>query len=133
MRSRRIQTAALLLACLLLAGPATAQNAPKASDTQAAAQAAQKAPDTNEDFILGLRRVGVIAGQVVECAPEADRQKKISDAIDLANQIAIHFGLKSAFNYVGAVGYGSGHPFDKATCPQAVASWNEIQAKYANK
>jgi hypothetical protein len=51
-----------------------------------------------------------MAGQVVECSPDADRQSQISQAMDLANLIAVHFGLKAAFTFVGALGYGSGIP-----------------------
>src|SRR5437764_7836871 len=112
MSSHRIHTTAWVCACLLMAGQAlaqtaarpgdtqaTPQNAPKSGGTQAAAQNPPQAPDTNEDFILGLRRVGVLAGQAVECTPEADRHTKLSDVMSLADQIAIHFGLKAAFNY----------------------------------
>jgi hypothetical protein len=146
MRSRRIYTTALLCSCVLLAAPAVAQNAakpggtpttpqsaPKTGSTQAVGQNAPQPPDANEDFILGLRRVGVLAGQAVECAPDADRHNKFGDVMDLADQIAIHFGLKAAFNFVGAVGYGSGHGFDKATCQQTIAQWSEVQAKYAKQ
>jgi hypothetical protein len=49
------------------------------------------------------------------------------------HQIAIHFGLRAAFNYAGAVGYGSGHAFDKANCAQSIDGWKAIQAKYLNK
>jgi len=74
-----------------------------------------------------------MAGQVVECSADADKQDQISRAMELANQIAIHFGLKAAFTFAGALGYGSGHPFDKAGCGQAVDGWKQIQAKYLNK
>jgi hypothetical protein len=145
MRPRRTYTAALILGGLMLAGPAAAQNASRPAQaqpaqtqtapaqTQTAAQNAPQAPDANDEFILGRRRIGVIAGQVVECADEKDRPNKITDAMSLADQIAIHFGLKAAFNYVGAVGYGAGKPFDKANCQQSIANWSEIQSKYANK
>ena len=74
-----------------------------------------------------------MAGQVVECSADADRQKQISRAMELANLIAIYFGLKAAFTFTGALGYGSGRPFDKATCGQAIDGWKQIQAKYLNK
>jgi hypothetical protein len=74
-----------------------------------------------------------MAGQVVECSSDADRQEQISRAMDLANLIAIHFGLKAAFTFTGALGYGSGRPFDKATCSHAIDGWKQIQAKYLNK
>jgi hypothetical protein len=128
MKAGRIQSAAVFLTFLTATLSAVAQDAPKAP-----AQEAPKAPDTNQEFLVGLRRVGVMAGQAVECAGDAERQAKISEAMDLANQITIHFGLKAAFNYVGAVGYGSGHPFDKATCAQSIAGWKDVLAKYSNK
>ena len=74
-----------------------------------------------------------MAGQVVECSAEADRQNQISRAMELANLIAVHFGLKAAFTFTGALGYGSGRPFDKATCSQAIEGWKQVQTKYLNK
>ncbi len=53
--------------------------------------------------------------------------------MELADLIAVHFGLRAAFNFVGALGYGSGHPFDKADCGQAIEGWKQIQAKYLGK
>jgi len=123
-----------------LAGQALAQTAPapNASAPSAPVQAARAPnvptpPDADETFLTGLRRVGVMAGQVVECSADAEKQAKIGQAMELANKIAIHFGLKAAFNYVGAVGYGSGHPFDKAECSKSAEGWKEIQAKYLSK
>jgi hypothetical protein len=92
-----------------------------------------KSADADQTFLLGLRRIGVMAGQVVECSPEADRPAKIADAMELANLIAIHFGLKAAFNYAGALGWGSGHTFDKAGCAGSIENWKAIRAKYLNK
>ena len=119
------------LACLTSAGPALAQ---KPSTAPAApAQGVPTPPADNPSFLDGLRRVGVMAGQVVECSADTDKQAQISRAMDLANLIAIHFGLKAAFTFTGALGYGSGRPFDKATCSQAIEGWKQIQAKYLNK
>jgi hypothetical protein len=132
----------LTLGGLALAVPALAQNppatpaAPAPNPPAAAAAPAPNAPvpaDADENFLKGLRRVGVMAGQVVECSPEADKQAQISEAMDLANEIALHFGLRAAFNFVGALGYGSGHPFDKAGCAEAIDGWKQIRAKYLNK
>jgi hypothetical protein len=127
----RATTLALALACLTSAGPALAQNP---STTPAApAQEVPTPPADNPTFLDGLRRVGVMAGQVVECSADADKQDQISRAMELANLIAIHFGLKAAFTFTGALGYGSGRPFDKAGCSQAIDGWKQIQAKYLNK
>jgi hypothetical protein len=93
----------------------------------------RRRPDINQEFLVGLRRVGVMAGQAVECSGDAEKQAKIAEAMDLANQIAIHFDLKAAFNYVGAVRYGCGHAFDKASCAQSIAGWKDVLAKYSNK
>jgi hypothetical protein len=149
MRSYRIRVLLLALAGLVLAGPAPAQNAPaKPGAPVAPAPPATPAPpaipappprnvmtppDADQDFLIGLRRVGVMAGQVVECSPDKDRQAQISQAMELANKIAIFFGLKAAFNFIGAVGYGSGHAFDKAGCAQAVDGWKQVTAKYLSK
>jgi hypothetical protein len=142
MSLHRIQSFALALACLTLAGQSLAQNAPAQTPPAPSAPVqttpapnvnVPAAPDADETFLTGLRRVGVMAGQVVECSADADRQAKIGQAMELGNKIAIHFGLKAAFNYVGAVGYGSGHPFDKADCSRAAEGWKEIQVKYLSK
>ena len=119
------------LACLMLAGPALAQN--RSTTPAARAQEVPTPPADNPTFLDGLRRVGVMAGQVVECSTDSDKQDQISRAMELANLIAIHFGLKAAFTFTGALGYGSGRPFDKAACIQAIEGWKQIHAKYLNK
>jgi hypothetical protein len=139
MRSYQNRATMLALACLMLAGPALAQNpstnlaAPAQTPPATPAANVPTPPADNQTFLDGLRRVGVMAGQVVECSSDADRQEQISRAMELANLIAIHFGLKAAFTFTGALGYGSGRPFDKATCSQAIDGWKQIQAKYLNK
>jgi len=136
MKSHRTQTVALFFGVLTWTVPAVAQNATKPAEINAPKPAETNAPkpaDTSQDFLVGLRRIGVMAGQAVECSPDTEKQGKIAEAMDLANQIAIHFGLKAAFNYVGAVGYGSGHPFDKAGCAQSIAGWKDVLARYSSK
>jgi hypothetical protein len=136
MKRYRSRLTILAFAGLTLAGPALAQNASATPPQTAPAPVARNVPtppDADQNFLTGLRRVGVMAGQVVECSPDADKQAQIAQAMELANQIAIHFGLKAAFNFVGALGYGSGHPFDKAGCSQAIDGWKQIEAKYLNK
>lgn len=159
MRLRQIRFLLAALAGFAAAGPALAQKtsgtppapsapaapgaaapaaaAPSAAAPAAAAQSAARnaptPPDADPAFLTGLRRIGVMAGQMVECSAQADRQANIAQAMDLADQIAVHFGLRAAFNFVGALGYGSGHPFDKADCPKAIDGWKQIQAKYLNK
>jgi len=54
MKPVRIQSAAVFLTFLTAALPAVAQDAPKT--------VTQEAPDTNQEFLVGLRRVGVMAG-----------------------------------------------------------------------
>lgn len=121
----------LVLAGLTSAGPALAQN--PSTTPAASGQGVPTPPADNPSFLDGLRRVGVMAGQVVECSAAADRQEQISRAMELANLIAVHFGLKAAFTFTGALGYGSGRPFDKATCSQAIEGWKQVQTKYLNK
>ena len=124
MRPYQLWAAILALACLTPAGPALAQELSTA--LTASAQGVPTPPADSQSFLDGLRRVGVMAGQVVECSADADRQKQISRAMELANLIAIHFGLKAAFTFAGALGYGSGRPFDKAACNQAIDGWKQI-------
>jgi hypothetical protein len=112
---------------LMIAGPAFSQQAPA---TSPAAQPAPTAPDSDPAFMQGLRRVGVMAGEVIQCTDEADRKTPISDAMQLSNQIALHFGLAAAFNFSSAVGYGAGKPIDKTACPGAVSGWDGIKQKY---
>jgi hypothetical protein len=128
----------LALASLSLAGPALAQKTPgptgSTPNTAAAPdQNAKTPPDPAEAFLTGLRKVGVIVGQVFVCSTDKDRPAQISQAMELANYIAIDFGLKAAFDFVGAVGYGSGHPFDKAGCSQAFDEWKQIRTQYLNR
>ena len=131
MRSYQTRATMLALACLTSAGPTLAQN--PSTTPVAPAQGVPTPPADNQSFLDGLRRVGVMAGQVVECSADADKQAQISRAMELANLIAVHFGLKAAFTFTGALGYGSGRPFDKATCNEAIEGWKQIQAKYLNK
>jgi hypothetical protein len=71
-----------------------------------------------------------VAGHAVACAADKDKQAVIERATDLAGELAMQFGLNASFQFVGAVGYGTGRPFDMATCKDANAEWNRIQQKY---
>jgi hypothetical protein len=113
------------LAALFAGGPALAQGAPANTPPGSAAS-----PGGDKTFLLGLRRIGVVAGHAVACAADNDKQAVIEKATDLAGEIAMQFGLNAAFQFVGAVGYGTGRPFDMATCKDANAEWNQIQKKY---
>ncbi len=138
MRMHWMYSVALLAAGAITATPAFSQttNSPaKETTAQAKADVASAGAGVDSDpaFMIGLRRIGVMAGEVVQCKPKAERHVTITDSMALANQIALHFGLGAAFNYVGAVGYGAGKPFDKAGCTQAIADWNSIKQKYLNQ
>jgi hypothetical protein len=117
------------LAAITAASPAFSQQAATPAPASAAA-APVSAPDSDPAFMTGLRRVGVMAGEVVQCTAEADRQAPIAEAMQLSNEIALHFGLAAAFNFSAAVGYGAGKPFDKAGCADATTGWNGIKQKY---
>ena len=135
MRSRYTTFVAFALAGLMIAGPAIAQT------TEAPAKGAVTSPsstghapvDSDAGFMTGLRRIGVMGGQVIQCGPAADHQAEVTSAMDLANLVALHFGLAAAFNFIGAVGYGSGKPFDKSGCAEATAGWNNIKQKYLDQ
>jgi hypothetical protein len=97
------------------------------------ADAVKKGNDADPDFMTGVKKLGVMSGETFSCSPEADRQSVGEDALALANQIALHFGLQVAFIYSGAFGWGSGHDFDHKTCPDTLANFKDLQHKYLNK
>jgi len=131
MMLHRLCFAAMALSGVMIASPAFCQQSAMAPTAQAATP--PEAADSDSGFMTGLRRIGVMAGEVVQCSPMADRQAQISDTMQLANEIATHFGLAAAFNFSGAVGYGAGKPFDKAGCSTASAGWNDIKQKYLSQ
>jgi hypothetical protein len=111
----------ILWACLFavaLAVPAWADDAPK------------KGSDADEAFMTGIRKVGVMSGEAFACSSVADQPKIGRAVIDLATQVALHFGLRAAFVYSGSFGYGMGHEFDHKACPQALEDFKALQAKY---
>ena len=111
----------ILGACLLAATfvvPAFADDAPK------------KGSDADEAFMTGVRKIGVMSGEAFVCSSAADQPKIGEAVIDLATQVALHFGLQAAFVYSGSFGYGMGHDFDHKTCPQALEDFKALQAKY---
>jgi hypothetical protein len=122
-----VKTSLAALLALTFAASSAAKAAP---DTAAAADAKSLAPADDADFMTGLRRVGVLAGQTVACESDADKQATIQQAMKLGDVIAAQFGLHAAFNFVGAVGFGSAHSFDKADCPASVSGWKDITIKY---
>jgi hypothetical protein len=111
----------MLAACVLAATfivPAFADEAPK------------KGSDADDAFMTGIRKLGVMSGEAYACSKEAEQPQIGKGVIDLATQVSLHFGLQAAFVYSGAFGYGMGHDFDHATCPQAIEDFKALQAKY---
>jgi hypothetical protein len=114
----------ILAVCVLAAMsvvPVFAEDAPK------------KGSDADETFMIGIRKIGVMTGQAYACSKEAEQPQIGQGAIDLATQVALHFGLQAAFVYSGSFGYGMGHEFDHANCPQAIADFKALQAKYLGR
>jgi hypothetical protein len=114
----------MLAACVLVATfgvPAFAEEAPK------------KGSDADEAFMTGIRKLGVMSGEAYACSKEEEKPQIGKGAIDLATQVALHFGLQEAFIYSGSFGYGTGHDFDHATCPQAIEDFKALQAKYLGR
>jgi hypothetical protein len=111
-----------LLAAFVLAAtvaePLLAQEAPK------------KGSDADDAFVTGIRKLGVMSGEAFTCSPAADQPQVGQAVIDLATQVSLHFGLKVAFIYSGAFGYGMGHDFDHKNCAQAISDFKALQAKY---
>ena len=129
-RGLEIAAGACLMA-LLAGGSALAQDAPPpTAPTATVPPPPAGSPGGDQTFLLGLRRIGGVVGHVVVCAPEKDKQAAIEKATDLGAELAMQFGLNAAFQFVGAVGYGTGSPFDMAMCNDANAEWNRIQQKY---
>jgi hypothetical protein len=92
-------------------------------------QPAKKGIDADEAFMTGIRKLGVMSGEAYACSSEGDKPRVGQGAIDLATQVSLHFGLQVAFIY-SSFGYGAGHDFDHAACPQAIADFKALQAKY---
>jgi hypothetical protein len=114
----------MLAACVLMATfvvPAFADNAPK------------KGSDADDAFMTGIRKLGVMSGEAYACSKEEEKPQVGQGAIDLATQVALHFGLQAAFVYSGSFGYGTGHDFDHQACPQAIGDFRALQAKYLNR
>ncbi len=114
----------ILAACILAATfvvPAFADEAPK------------KGSDADDAFMTGIRKLGVMSGEAYACSKEEEKPQIGKGAIDLATQISLHFGLQAAFIYSGSFGYGTGHDFDHASCPQAITDFKALQAKYLGR
>ena len=112
----------MLAACLVAATfavPAFADDAPK------------KGSDADEAFMTGIRKLGVMSGEAYGCSSDTDKPQVGEGALDLATQVSLHFGLQAAFIYSGSFGYGTAHDFDRKTCPQAIADFKALQAKYS--
>ena len=116
---RTVLAASLLAATFVV--PAFADNAPR------------KGSDADEEFMTGIRKLGVMSGEAYACSSEADKPQVGQGAIDLATQVSLHFGLQAAFVYSGSFGYGTAHDFDHKDCPQAIADFKGLQAKYLGR
>jgi len=114
----------MLAACVLAATfvvPAFADDAPK------------KGSDADDAFMTGIRKLGVMSGEAFACSSEADQPQIGKATIDLATQVSLHFGLQAAFIYSGSFGFGTGQDFDHKACPQAIADFKALQAKYLGR
>ena len=94
-RMRRLLLTSVLVATV--AAPVLADEAPK------------KGSDADDAFVTGIRKLGVMSGEAFTCSNKSDQPQVGEAAIDLATQVSLHFGLKVAFIYSGAFGYGIGH------------------------
>ena len=111
----------LLGACLLAATfavPALAADAPK------------KGSAADEEFMTGLRKIGVMTGEAFTCSSKEEQPKVGQAVMDLATQVSMHFGLQAAFVFSGSFGYGIAHDFDHKACPQAIDDFKALKAKY---
>ncbi len=137
----RTTAAAAWAAACIVAGPALAQQVPATGrppgsstptrpGSASAAASAVAAPGDDRAFLLGLRRMGAVAGRAAACEPEGSRSAVIENAANLGRELAFQFGLNAAFHFIGSVGWGSGHAFDRATCPKVEQEWKALQQKY---
>lgn len=131
MAIRRVMLSVFGLAGLMAAGSGLSQQA--SAQQMSAPTPKVTAPDSDEAFMTGLRRIGVMGGEVIQCSTSDQRSTVISQATQLSNNVALHFGLVAAFNFSASVGYGSGKPFDKSGCAAAESGWNDITQKYLNQ
>ena len=121
---RKLNLSTAILVTVLFAGcatPAFAAGVPK------------KGSDADDEFMTGIRKLGVMSGEAFACSSEADKPQVGQGAIDLATQVSLHFGLQAAFVYSGSFGYGTAHDFDRKNCPQAIADFKALQAKYLGR
>src|ERR1700727_2237437 len=90
-------TAVTCLTALFAGVPAFAQGTPPgAPSSPNAPPAAAASPGGDQTFLLGLRRIGVVAGHAVACAPDKDKQAAIAKATDLGGELAMQFGFNAA-------------------------------------
>ena len=118
---RKLNPSIAILATVLFAScamPAFAAGEPK------------KGSDADDEFMTGIRKLGVMSGEAFACSSEADKPQVGQGVIDLATQVSLHFGLQAAFVYSGSFGYGIAHDFDRKTCAQAIEDFKALQAKY---
>jgi len=111
----------ILGACLLAATfavPALAADAPK------------KGSAADEEFMTGLRKIGVMTGEAFTCSSKEEQPKVGQAVLDLATQVSLHFGLQAAFVFSGSFGYGIAHDFDHKACPQALDDFKALKTKY---
>jgi len=111
----------ILGACLLavtFAVPAFAADTPK------------KGSAADEEFMTGLRKIGVMTGEAFACSTKEEQPKVGQDVLDLATQVSLHFGLQAAFVFSGSFGYGIAHDFDRKGCAQALGDFKTLKAKY---
>jgi len=95
-----------------------------------AADAPKKGSAADEEFMTGLRKIGVMTGEAFACSTKEEQPKVGQDVLDLATQVSLHFGLQAAFVFSGSFGYGTAHDFDRKACPQALGDFKALKAKY---
>jgi len=95
-----------------------------------AADAPKKGSAADEEFMTGLRKIGVMTGEAFACSTKEEQPKVGQDVLDLATQVSLHFGLQAAFVFSGSFGYGTAHDFDRKACPQALGDFKALRAKY---
>jgi len=95
-----------------------------------AADAPKKGSAADEEFMTGLRKIGVMTGEAFACSTKEEQPKVGQDVLDLATQVSLHFGLQAAFVFSGSFGYGTAHDFDRKGCSEVLGDLKALKVKY---
>ena len=112
---------ALLLAGIVLAAPAFAQEAKTAEDTEA--EARYYAEIQNQ-----MRTLGLDVGNAYACSAEEDQAQFQKDARHLYLHVIADHGADAAYDYAASVGFGAARDAATIDCPVLLEYWDGVKA-----